>query len=85
MVLSSGTLPFGAMSLQEKFGRNVRYWRKKRGLTQEDLAGRAAVHVTYLSGIENARRNATIDVIGRLAKALHLEPAELFTPTSEAD
>ncbi len=66
------------MSLQEKFGQNVRYWRKKRGFTQEDLAGRAAVHVTYLSGIENARRNATVDVIGRLAEALQLEPGQLF-------
>ncbi len=64
MVFCTRTLPLGAVSLRKKFGQNVRYWRKKRGFTQEDLAARAEVHVTYLSGIENAHRNATIDVIG---------------------
>lgn len=71
-------MPVGTMGLGKKFGRNVRRWRKERGLSQEELAHRAGLHPTYVSGIETGYRNPTIKVIERVAKALKVEPAELF-------
>lgn len=68
------------MELERKFGRNVRYWRKKRGLSQEQLAERAQLHPTYVSGIETGYRNPTVKVIGRIAMALEVEPGALFDP-----
>lgn len=56
----------------------MRRLRERARLSQEEAADRAKVHVTYLSGIENGHRNPTLDVIGRLASALSVEPAELL-------
>ena len=66
------------MKLEKTFGKNVRYWRKKRELSQEELADRAQLHTTYVSGIETGYRNPTVKVISRIADALDIEPAELF-------
>ena len=65
------------MSIEKKFGQNVRHWRKNRGLSQEDLADRAQLHPTYVSGIETGYRNPTVKMIGRIANALDVEPAAL--------
>jgi transcriptional regulator with XRE-family HTH domain len=48
-------------------------------MPQEDLAHRANIHVTYLSGIENGKRNPGLLVIGRLARALNVTIPELFS------
>lgn len=66
------------MSLEKTFGANVRRWRKARGLSQEELADRAKLHPTYVSGIETGHRNPTVKIIARLAEALEVEPAILF-------
>ena len=66
------------MNLEKTFGQNVRYWRKKRGLSQEELADRAQLHPTYVSGIETGYRNPTVKIVGRIAAALALSPAALF-------
>ncbi len=78
MVFPYGALPVYAMSFEKKFGRNVRYWRKRRGLSQEEFAHRAQLHPTYVSGIETGYRNPTVRIVGRIAAALDVEPAILF-------
>lgn len=67
------------MELEKQFGQNVRYWRKQRGMSQEDLAERAKIHVTYVSGVETGYRNPTLKVIGRIAEALGVEANTLFS------
>lgn len=66
------------MKLEKRFGKNVRHWRKQRGLSQEELADRAQLHPTYVSGIETGYRNPTVKIVGRIADALDVEPADLF-------
>lgn len=66
------------MKLEKTFGSNVRRWRKKRGLSQEELASRAELHPTYVSGIETGYRNPTLKIVGRIAEALDVAPAELL-------
>ena len=65
------------MKLEKILGRNVRHWRKERGLSQEQLAEKAQLHPTYVSGIETGHRNPTIRIIGRLAAALGVQPGKL--------
>lgn len=67
------------MSLEKRVGKKIREWRKLRGLSQEEFADRASLHPTYVSGIESGNRNPTVKIIGRIAGALDIEPAELFT------
>ncbi|WP_416443462.1 helix-turn-helix domain-containing protein [Leucobacter sp. HNU] len=62
------------------FGARVRELRTERGLSQEDLANRAGLDRTYVSGVERGVRNPTLDVIARLATAFAVSPAEFFTP-----
>ncbi|MET3525486.1 helix-turn-helix domain-containing protein [Phenylobacterium koreense] len=44
--------------------------REAQGISQEDLADRAGVHRTYVSGVERGVRNPTITVLEKIAGAL---------------
>ena len=62
------------------FGRHVAHLRKKMDppLSQEDLSGLCELDRTYISGIENGKRNVSLTNIFRLAKALGIMPKELL-------
>lgn len=60
-------------------GANVRRLRIEQELTQEQLAHDSEIDLTYLGGIERGRRNPSIAVLGRMAKALNVHPSELLT------
>jgi transcriptional regulator with XRE-family HTH domain len=70
------------MILRGVVARNVRSLRERAGLSQEELAHVARLHTTYLSGIENGRRNPTLDVIERMASALNVEASALLARES---
>jgi len=53
-----------------KFGQKVREERTRLGLSQEELAGRAGVHRTYIGMIERAEKNITLENIEKIAMAL---------------
>jgi len=59
-------------------GRNVRRFRKKLGMSQEALAEKADMHWTYISGVERAKYNLSLNSLVRIAKALGREPYELL-------
>ncbi len=58
------------MDIRHRVGRNIKTVREARGWSQEELADRAELHRTYVSGVERGVRNPTITVLERLAKAL---------------
>jgi transcriptional regulator with XRE-family HTH domain len=60
------------------FGKHLRSMRTEAGLSQEELADRAGIHVTYLSGVERGIRNPSIRNVRRLARALAKPTWELF-------
>jgi len=64
---------------QTEFGQHIRRMRALQGSTQEELAHRAGVHVTYLSGIERGLRNPSLKYIRGIAEALGASTAELFS------
>lgn len=57
---------------------NVRTLRKASGLSQEALALEAELDRTYISQVERAKRNVTIEVLERLAAALETTPDQLI-------
>lgn len=67
------------------FGAWVRELRRRRGLTQVDIAARAGISVTYLSGIETGQRNPTLTVVARLAHALGVRPSQLVARLDQID
>ena len=74
-----------AYTYQQAFGRQVRYIRELRRFTQEELAHRANIHVTYLSGIERGVRNPALKNIHAIALALGVRVGELFAFEEDMD
>jgi transcriptional regulator with XRE-family HTH domain len=68
----------GKEKLLRVFGKHVRQWRQRRGLTQEALAERAHVSAKYIVELEAGRRNASVALSYRLMQALGLREAEFF-------
>jgi transcriptional regulator with XRE-family HTH domain len=61
-----------------KFGERVREIRKKKKLSQEDLAHKADLHRTYIGMIERAEKNLTLINIEKIASALETTVSDLF-------
>ena len=59
-------------------GQNVRTFRNRLKWTQEQLAEKAGLHWTYISGVERGRYNVSLDSLETLAKALGKKPFELL-------
>jgi len=59
-------------------GERVRTLRKAKGLTQEALAEKAGIHYSYISGIENAGRNISLETLEKIILALDVVPIEVF-------
>ena len=72
------------MTYQVAFGLHVRQIRLGRGETQEEVAHRAGIHVTYLSGIERGVRNPSLTSICALATGLGVPVGELFDFDAQA-
>jgi len=64
--------------IERLFGERVRELRLLRGLSQEELAFRAGVHRTYLSGIERGVRNPSLKNINAIAEAMGITLSDLF-------
>ena len=58
------------MDVRQRVGLNLQALRKAKGLSQEELAHRADIHQTYLSGVERGRRNPSVMVLARIAAAM---------------
>lgn len=67
------------VNLRKRFGMLVAAHRRRLGITQEALAEKASVSVDMISKIEIGATGARFPVIERLADALGVDPAELFT------
>ncbi len=62
--------------------RNIKAARKQLRLSQEELAARAGIDRTYVSGVERQVRNPTISVVAKFAEALETTTADLLTERS---
>ena len=65
------------MDLPRILGRNIRDWRKRRGMSQEELALETGMKRSYVSDVERGTRNPSIKALARLARALEVEPEVL--------
>lgn len=65
-------------ALYEKFGLNVVYYRKRKRLTQIQLAELVDIDRSHISAIELGNVGVSLDVIFRLCEVLEITPKELF-------
>lgn len=66
------------MDVNKQLGMRIRYLRKSKHLSIEDLALEASINKNYLSDLERGRRNPTVNVIEKIALALDTNLENLF-------
>lgn len=59
------------------FGERLKKIRRRRGLSQEEVADLAEMHVTNIGKIERGQSNPSLTTIIRVAGVLDFDPGEL--------
>ncbi len=65
--------------LKDTVAINVRRLRHAKGWTQEDFADRVGLSVRYVGQVERGQASVSVTVLGRLARALGVEPEGLVS------
>jgi transcriptional regulator with XRE-family HTH domain len=81
IVLTMPRIP--SSSLRNILAENARAFRKKHGLSQEELADRCELHRTYIGSVEREERNVSLSTLEVLARALGVSVVELLTPRAQ--
>ena len=66
------------MDIKLAIGQRIKELRKKLELSQESLAYKAEVDRTYVTDVENGRRNVSVEILERIIKALDVSIAAFF-------
>ncbi len=66
-------------ALADKFAVNLKSERLRRKLSQESLANKAGLSVSYISMLERGQRTPPLGTLESLAKALSVSPTSLLT------
>ncbi len=67
-------------SILHVVGNNIRYYRKRLGLSQERLAEIAELHRTYIGAVERGEKNISANNIAKIAEVLDIDPYFLMKP-----
>jgi transcriptional regulator with XRE-family HTH domain len=67
------------MDIKLKIGQRIRELRKEHSLSQEALAYKAEVDRTYMTDVENGRRNVSLEILEKIITALEVSFTEFFT------
>lgn len=61
--------------------KNIKYFRLKANMTQEQLAEKSDLSVSYIKQIESGKefKNITFNTFSKIAKALNIDVKELFS------
>ena len=66
------------MELKTILGKNIKYHRYRKKLTQEQLAEKLKVSPNYVGRLERGQHNPSLTKIENIAKVLDVKPFELF-------
>ncbi|WP_050636644.1 helix-turn-helix domain-containing protein [Candidatus Stoquefichus sp. SB1] len=60
------------------FGKRVKELRLQKGISQEKLANIAGVDRTYMTQVENGKRNISIENVRKICIALNVSISDFF-------
>lgn len=66
------------MDIKVAYGEKIKAIRKSQNISQEKLAELAELDRTYISDIENGKRNVSIETVFKIAKALDKPMVSFF-------
>lgn len=58
--------------MNDVIGSRIRYYRKKRGLSQKFVADQLGISLSYMSQLENGKNNITVTMLVDIARILNL-------------
>ena len=73
------------MGIRHTFIQNLKFYRKKGGLTQEKLAEAIGMSTAYIGDMEARERFPSAETIDKIAAALGIRPAVLFDETASPE
>lgn len=62
-----------------EIGSRIRFLRKSKNMTIENLSLIAGINRNYLGDLERGKRNPTLSILAKIAKALDISLEELFS------
>lgn len=68
----------GKFDIKKIFGENVKYYRKKRGFSQEEFAEEIDVSPNHVSVIETGKKFVTYSLLEKIVEVLDVMPSTLF-------
>lgn len=66
------------MDVYEQLAKKIRKLRNEREWSQEELADRANLHRTYISHLENGKRQISVETLCKIAKGFGITSSELM-------
>ena len=66
------------MDIRQVVADNIRLIRQKRNLSQEALAAKSGVSISYIGYLERAEKSISVVTLAKIAKALKVQPEELL-------
>ena len=71
------------MEIRAFFGANLKYYRKEKHLSQEELSEKVDISVKHLSKIERGMTFVSADLLEKLSIKLEISVARLFCKPNE--
>jgi transcriptional regulator with XRE-family HTH domain len=65
--------------IKNTLGKNIKFFRARRGFSQADLSEIADISIPFLSNIERGIKYPQPDMLAKLANSLGVEVNELFS------
>lgn len=69
----------------KQIGQLIKFYRKQKGLTQQELADKISISLSYLTKIEalNCDKSFSLEVLFEIADALEIQPYKLLNYDNE--
>jgi transcriptional regulator with XRE-family HTH domain len=71
-----------ATEIKAVFGKNIKRFRAKKKLSQLQLAVKTGLTHNFINDLENGKKWLSPKTLGKLSKALMMEPYMFFVPDS---
>lgn len=71
------------MDLRIIFGENIKFYRKQKGLSQQQFSEQCKIVPNYVSEIENGKKFPSSELIEKIASVLTVAPYVLFMDSKD--
>lgn len=71
--------------ITEAVGARIKYLRRMKEISQEELALKAGINPAYLGQVERGLKCPTVDTLYKIAKAMEISPAEFLRSEELSD